>query len=96
MDKPTEKEKAIIILAERIWDSDMYGDNEKTGLTLPLWVIRLCKTALEQMQTELCQLIPDTETDTWKCSKCGNEMVFESDPREYVNYCWNCGGKVEK
>ena len=52
MDDATNKDirMAINKIAERIYDSAMYGDNDKTGLMLPLWIIKLCKTGLEQLQ----------------------------------------------
>lgn len=37
-------------------------------------------------------------SEAWKCSVCGEEWCFEYDPTEpaeKVNYCPNCGAKME-
>lgn len=37
--------------------------------------------------------------DIWKCTACGEDWYFEYDPRDEetrVNYCPNCGAKMDK
>jgi hypothetical protein len=37
-------------------------------------------------------------SEAWRCSVCGEEWCFEYDPTEpaeKVNYCPNCGAKME-
>ena len=60
--------------------------------------IDLAIAALEQMQTEPCELIFDDSygCELWICSNCKTESVFETDPREFVKYCWNCGRKLRR